>query len=75
MADSEMVERVARAIYDEGRPPHEGPWPGRHPNAFRSAAQAAIKAMREPPKGMEEDIMPWSDWIAALAPNPPADAQ
>ncbi|WIA54360.1 hypothetical protein N6H05_14935 [Sphingobium sp. WTD-1] len=51
---SEMIERVAKAIYEEDDPWHKAwPWPDLNEkqgtaDAYRRIAAAAIKAMREP---------------------------
>lgn len=51
---SEMIERVAKAIYEEDDPWHKAwPWPNLNesqgsPEPYRRIAAAAIKAMREP---------------------------
>lgn len=54
MNDHTMIERVARAIYEEDDPWHKvWPWPDlqeaqTEPEKYRQVAVAAIKAMREP---------------------------
>jgi hypothetical protein len=53
-----MIERVAKAIYEEDDPWHKAwPWPDLNesqgsPETYRRIAAAAIKAMREPTIGM-----------------------
>jgi len=62
MADLEMVERVARALYENH--PSDGGWGAilwdEYPTEFRasvySAARAAIEAMREPTEAMVEAV-------------------
>lgn len=55
---SEMIERVAKAIYEEDDPWHKAwPWPDLNesqgsPEPYRRIAAAAIKAMREPSEAM-----------------------
>ncbi|QJR01773.1 hypothetical protein HH800_05915 [Sphingobium yanoikuyae] len=62
---SEMIERVAKAIYEEDDPWHKAwPWPDLNesqgsPEPYRRIAAAAIKAMREG--------RPNPDWQAAAA--------
>ena len=57
---SEMIERVAKAIYEEDDPWHKAwPWPNLNesqgsPEPYRRIAAAAIKAMREPSEAMIE---------------------
>lgn len=54
-----MVERVAKAIYEEDDPWHVAfPWPNLTKtqagvDAYRRCARAAIEAMREPTEAME----------------------
>lgn len=54
MTDQSMIEKVARAIYEEDDPWHKAwPWPDLNdsqgsPDTYRRIAIAAIKAMREP---------------------------
>ena len=51
---SEMIERVAKAIYEEDDPWHKAwPWPNLNesqgsPEPYRRIAAAAIRAMRDP---------------------------
>ena len=55
---SEMIERVAKAIYEEDDPWHKAwPWPDLNEkqgsaDAYRRIAAAAIKAMHEPTPDM-----------------------
>lgn len=55
---SGMVERVAKAIYEEDDPWHKAwPWPNLSEKqagaeAYRRCARAAIEAMREPTEAM-----------------------
>jgi len=55
---SEMIERVAKAIYEEDDPWHKAwPWPNLNesqgsPEPYRRIAAAVIKAMREPSEAM-----------------------
>ncbi len=59
---SEMIERVAKAIYEEDDPWHKAwPWPNLNesqgsPEPYRRIAAAAIKAMREPSDQMLEAV-------------------
>lgn len=54
MSEMSMIERVAKAIYEEDDPWHKAwPWPNLNesqgsPEPYRRIAAAAIKAMREP---------------------------
>lgn len=51
MADVEMVERVARAIYASRNGPGAKPWsllPKAHKSPYLGDARAAIEALREP---------------------------
>jgi hypothetical protein len=53
-----MIERVAKAIYEEDDPWHKAwPWPNLNesqgsPEPYRRIAAAAIKTMREPTESM-----------------------
>ncbi len=68
---SEMIERVAKAIYEEDDPWHKAwPWPDLNesqgsPDTYRRIAAAAIKAMREPTEaqwgGLARQIIMWMD--------------
>jgi hypothetical protein len=53
---SEMIERVARALFDDEWPgePLEEEW-DHNRDAWRQKARAAIEAMREPTKAMLGD--------------------
>lgn len=87
MADSEMVVRVGKVLASELakawgaelQPDNSWSVTFKEDASFEidgyALATAAISAMRKPPKGMEEDTLPWSEWIEALAPNPPADGR
>lgn len=57
---SEMVERVAKAIFDRGsvlQKPWEEADDG-HREFYRSLARAAIEAMREPTEAMVDVVAP-----------------
>lgn len=60
MTDQSMIEKVARAIYEEDDPWHKvWPWPDlqedqTEPEKYRQVAIAAIKAMGEPTMEMLE---------------------
>jgi hypothetical protein len=52
---TDMVERVARAIYEDRNGPRCEPWgtkPKGHKDPYRADARAAIEAMREPTEAM-----------------------
>lgn len=57
---SEMIERVARAIYSKRNGVGAKPWsllPMRHKEPYMDDARAAIEAMREPTKAMLDDVV------------------
>lgn len=66
-----IIERVARAIYEEDDPWHKAwPWPDMNvsqgsADVYRRIAEAAIKAMREPTDeqwdGLARQIVMWMD--------------
>ncbi|MBR2268746.1 hypothetical protein [Sphingobium sp.] len=69
---SEMIERVAKAIYEEDDPWHKAwPWPNLNesqgsPEPYRRIAAAAIKAMREPSEAMIEAGQQTDETITAV---------
>jgi hypothetical protein len=68
---SEMVERVARAIYDAGQMRfHTEPWDTRIAETqenYRALARAAITALREPIEAMMSSI-DWSEYEHEFGP-------
>jgi len=58
VSEQSIIERVAKAIYEEDDPWHKAwPWPNLNesqgsPEPYRRIAAAAIKAMREPTSPM-----------------------
>lgn len=71
---SELVERVAKAIFMSQYLVEESDWPDRvqfccshDANAFRDSAKAAIEAMREPTDEMIDAV--GSDWGSHLKDN------
>lgn len=78
---SEMIERVAKAIYEEDDPWHKAwPWPNLNesqgsPEPYRRIAAAAIKAMREPTMDMVQRGAEDADPVGCclMAPSNAAD--
>jgi hypothetical protein len=77
---SEMIERVARAIYEDAWGIEWPPEPAGEADEYRRGARAAIEAMREPTEAMlsaagtrrprGDEVMgpdhPWALWDAMI---------
>lgn len=67
-----MIEKVARAIYETRNGKGCTPWAKRgmaHKAPYFADARAAIVAMREPTEAMEASLRDYNHWEAALAVN------
>ena len=74
MPSNDMIERVARAIYEGRNGSGCKPWahqPKAHQEPYLKDARAAIEAMREPTPEMErvgaEELMSLEGWQAMIS--------